>query len=364
MSAAQSHPATKPAAILSPWVDTLCIGGGSIVLMLALLLVGGPDWLGAEAQMGWWVIPMKATLTVVINMPHFLASYRIVYRSKEMILRYKSATIYVPLLIIGYSAFAIWQAPVTPTWITLLMLVAGGYLAWHYTGQAWGMMATYAYLSGRPFKKSEVWLIRSGLRIMLVWHLIWFLYVQNGDDGARAKIYPVFQAISYATILAVALGIIGLALYSRRTGALPEKRVLVPWVAVFIWYFAMSRHPGAIFWVQMAHGLQYLIFPIRVELNRMTADGEVAPSQRMRHMMIYAIAMLGVGFLIMEYVPDLSAKLVGNWLDERAVAATMMTPLAFLNIHHYFTDGCIWKLRNPEVRKDLFGHLETSKGAA
>jgi hypothetical protein len=31
--------------------------------------------------------------------------------------------------------------------------------------------------------------------------------------------------------------------------------------------------------------------------------------------------------------------------------------LAFLNIHHYFTDGVMWKLRNPAVRQDLFGHL-------
>jgi len=31
--------------------------------------------------------------------------------------------------------------------------------------------------------------------------------------------------------------------------------------------------------------------------------------------------------------------------------------LAFINIHHYFTDGVIWKISNPEVRKELFAHL-------
>jgi hypothetical protein len=29
----------------------------------------------------------------------------------------------------------------------------------------------------------------------------------------------------------------------------------------------------------------------------------------------------------------------------------------FINIHHYFTDGVIWKISNPEVRKDLFAHV-------
>jgi hypothetical protein len=31
--------------------------------------------------------------------------------------------------------------------------------------------------------------------------------------------------------------------------------------------------------------------------------------------------------------------------------------LMFINIHHYFTDGVIWKISNPEVRKELFAHV-------
>jgi hypothetical protein len=30
-----------------------------------------------------------------------------------------------------------------------------------------------------------------------------------------------------------------------------------------------------------------------------------------------------------------------------------------VNIHHYFIDGCLYKLRNPEVRRDLFAHLKS-----
>ncbi len=35
---------------------------------------------------------------------------------------------------------------------------------------------------------------------------------------------------------------------------------------------------------------------------------------------------------------------------------TARSVLAFLNIHHSFTDGVMWKLRNPAVRQDGFGH--------
>jgi hypothetical protein len=32
----------------------------------------------------------------------------------------------------------------------------------------------------------------------------------------------------------------------------------------------------------------------------------------------------------------------------------------FLNIHHYFTDGVIWKISNREVRQDLFAHVQAA----
>ena len=37
----------------------------------------------------------------------------------------------------------------------MLIAVASAYLAWHYTGQVWGMMASYAYLEGARFEPIE-----------------------------------------------------------------------------------------------------------------------------------------------------------------------------------------------------------------
>ena len=48
---------------------------------------------------------------------------------------------------------------------------------------------------------------------------------------------------------------------------------------------------------------------------------------------------------------------VTSWLGSRPGEVVGFAFLAFLNIHHYFTDGVMWKLRNPAVRQDLFGHL-------
>src|SRR5262245_25584239 len=72
----------RPASILTPAIDFLLVGGLSLIAFVPLLLSGRSDLviIGAGAQA--WV----ATL---VNMPHFMASYRIVYRSREMIRRHK-----------------------------------------------------------------------------------------------------------------------------------------------------------------------------------------------------------------------------------------------------------------------------------
>ena len=55
---------------------------------------------------------------------------------------------------------------------------------------------------------------------------------------------------------------------------------------------------------------------------------------------------------------------VADWLGRRPGEVTALSLLAFLNVHHYFTDGVMWKLRNPAVREDLFGHLPAPGPAA
>src|SRR5256885_16785080 len=131
MNGTSTHPdapATPRRAILSPALDFLCVGGLSLIVFVPLLLSGRTDLVivGAGAQ---------AWLAATINMPHFMASYRLIYRSREMILRHKWASLYVPAILIAYSAFALWEAQSSPALVIVLVSVSSAYLAWHYTGQ-------------------------------------------------------------------------------------------------------------------------------------------------------------------------------------------------------------------------------------
>jgi hypothetical protein len=97
--------------------------------------------------------------------------------------------------------------------------------------------------------------------------------------------------------------------------------------------------------LQVCHALQYLIFPLRVEINR--CNTEASQAER-HHIVMYVLALIAIGaFLFLG--PD---ALPGKTLPFGA-----MILLALINIHHFFIDGCVWKISTPEVKKDLFRHL-------
>jgi len=349
----------RPGSVLSPLVDLLCVGGLSLIVFVPLLLSGRSDlvMIGAGAQ---------AWIATTINMPHFMASYRIVYRSREMILRHKWASIYVPAILLLYMVAAIWEAQFSarPLLVLVFIGVGSAYLAWHYTGQVWGMMASYAYLEGTAFEKSERLLIRTSLRILLAWHVTWFFYTQLRNPGS---VRPAYVRVSAGTLVAFCLGFTGLARMRKRTGKRPPTRALVAWFALFVWYAMMARDPKAIFWSQIAHAIQYLSFPIRVEINRTTAtpDPETEhPTRRLaRHMVLYGVGLLAVSYVAAQVLPGRAMDVVGNIFGEQPGAVVPILILMFINIHHYFTDGVIWKISNPEGRKELFAHVPRSSPA-
>jgi hypothetical protein len=334
-------------SILTPTLDLLLVGGLSLVVFVPLLLSGRSDLvlIGAGAQ---------AWVATAINMPHFMASYRIVYRSREMIMRHKWASIYVPLILLLYSLLAIWESQYGGVLAIIFVSVASAYLAWHYTGQVWGMMASYTYLDGRRFEDRERKLVRWGLHILLAWHVSWFLYTQLRNP---APVRPAYLLLSAGTAVAFALGLSGLYLMRKRTGKLPPLRALVAFLAIFVWYAVMARDPKAIFWIQIAHALQYLAFPIRVEINNASRSAH----RVMAHMVVYGVILLAISYVMAQVVPSSTMGIVGRVFGEEPAKVAPIVILMFINIHHYFTDGVVWKLSNPEVRKELFAHVAPVK---
>jgi hypothetical protein len=217
------------------------------------------------------------------------------------------------------------------------------------------MMASYGRLGGLSFDRSERLLIRSSLRIMLAWHVTWFLHYAIKNPAVLEPVDAIYRVVSAATIVAFALGLVGLMKAWRRTGKIPPVRALVPWFAIFAWYAAIARWGiVGLFLVQLAHAIQYLEFPARVELNRAAANKAARVGT---HMLLYAAALVALAFAVTVVVPGPAMSVVTDALGIAQGSAAPVLILYFINIHHYFTDGVIWKISNPEVRRDLFAHV-------
>ncbi len=344
-------PRTRPASIISPIVDFLCVGGLSLIVLVPLLLSG-------ETELGFLNIGWLLWAQALVNYSHFMASYRIIYRDREMIRRHQWAAIWVPLIMLVLLVIAVVTAEQSKMLLIAFFAVASAYLAWHYTGQVWGMMASYAHLGGVKFEKIERLLLRTSLRILLVWHVMWFLHTAVRDP---ASVDPLYRLMGEATVLAFAIGAAGLWMLRRRTGQLPPTRAVVAWVAIFAWYAALARWGlPALLLIQLFHAIQYLEFPARVELNRVARKptGRIAS-----HFAAYIALLLVASVAVLLVVPGPAMSVVANLLGAPPTTVAPVLILYFINIHHYFTDGVVWKISDPQVRKELFAHVPRSRVA-
>ncbi len=354
MAAVASTSLRAPArAMFSPLVDVLCVGGLSIVVCGALLLLGRVPFDQSVPAL------LPYVLTAGITWPHFLASYRLLYATRESILTYRTASLYFPAGLAAYGAFAIVESPSHPVHLHMFEIGAGVYLARHYTGQTWGMMASFSHVAGVPFAAPERRALLWALNLIMGWHIAWAL--------ARSvwKVVPSLQPLAEALDahidvvgwLSAGIATMALGAMARRIRRAPPARVVVPLVALYFWYALLRRDPTAIVIIQASHALQYLVFPLRIEETRRAGPaGRLSPLRAMAWVLALAVVGLGI-FAGIPALLRLSYVAAGGAGDLSAAFLTVF--VSFVNIHHYFIDGCLYKLRNPAVRRDLFAHLTT-----
>jgi len=345
-------------SIISPWVDFLCVGGISIIVMVGFLafLIPNHTTGGGRVNFGDALI-----LQALLNWPHFMASYRLLYLPVENIKKYKSSSIFVPAALIAIIIIAIISGDGTQGGVLhvdqqisyLVWLGAAFYLAWHYTGQAWGMISSFSHLAGIKMDNLERKTIRTGLRILLAWHVVWGAQdlPEAWLGGAHQYVDDLLQLMSIAAVLALIAGSAAFLRIKKRTGKSPTIQMLAPWLAIYLWYLVLYFEPSAYIYVQLSHSLQYLIFPLRVELNRRgyykldtNAAKQLLWSTR------YYVVLIASG-LMFFYLPG---KLFESGSQTYSIAFLIASAIS---IHHYFVDSCIWKISNPDVRQSLFCHI-------
>ena len=380
-------------SIHTPLVDSLCVGGLSILVitgflvylwlnpeMISQLKPAEPDPVQVEQQQetaaqtsnlllsdqsGINNLLLMFWLTVLFNNPHFMASYRLLYRSREQVSQYRWSSIYMPLLLLGAAGFCLLgQTQVlTPggalsqsseILLQVLGAVASLYLAWHYNGQAWGMTASFLHMAGIRVTQYERCCIRSAYWSLTAFHVLWSLslFLRGNEMLSQVK-----DAVFVLSLLMIPVGIHGFRAAARRTKKRIPLPALLPWVAIYFWYVLVYIHDYALILLQLSHSLQYLCFTSRVEINlanRRTSSFNVRLFGVPLSVCLLYLVMLGSGWLVFEL-----ARFVPMTTPQEKVLQVGLGLLAVIvNIHHYFVDGAIWKISNPKVRQDLFAHLK------
>jgi hypothetical protein len=353
-----STPRAGPrAAMVSPTIDALCIGGLSIAVCAALLAFG-PVPLDKHLPP---LVPY--VLTAVITWPHFLASYRLLYATRDSIQTYRTASLYFPVALAGYGLFAIARSPATALHVNLLALLAGTYLARHYAGQTWGMIASFSHLAKVPPSAIERGVMQWSLRLIMAWHIVWAS--ARGVAGVAPSLTPLALRLDAHVDpiagVSFALGLAMFGMMAKRTGAPPPLRVVLPWLALYGWYALLRRDPGSMFVVQLAHALQYLVFPLRIEETRRDRSARPITARRVVAWIVPLILLSVAAFAGIPTLFRLCYLGTGGAGDLSDAFTSVF--VSFVNIHHYFIDGCLYRLRNPAVRRDLFAHIQPAADA-
>ena len=373
-------------AIWHPVIDFLLVGGASAVGGIALIIwfTYNPDWVTQfdryaggrqffDISQHWlfWI------LALLINFPHVLASYRILYRSKAQVNKFRWSAIYVPcILLVLCTATLIALVAPTDTSQSVrfqfeavvnsksgfasyvfsgLSVINVVYLGWHYNLQGWRMTEAFGDLHGIQFSSREQRMIKSGFLAMVFTHAVLFLSWS-----------PLIQVQFFKTLLPMLTLVLpliggfafvcgGLGFHSayKRTRKRIPINSMTPWAVSFFWYYLVTQYHyvfGIAVVVQVAHALQYLSFSNRVERNMQLAKNHKAKVVKLVGLMLVLICC---GYLVF-IVPGV-VIMVNNWSLHLLFAFNLL--VIGINIHHYFMDGEIWKASNLDMQRTLFAHL-------
>jgi hypothetical protein len=351
----------REASMLGPWTDILMIGGASILVSLAY-------WLFVDPTISTSNIAFVAfNLSFIINYPHFLASYQLLYGDyKKHILTQKPflwAAVVSPILVAGAIAAGIYSENLH----VLAFLVQGMFLTvgWHYVKQIYGVSLVASAIQKRYFGKWEKNFIL--LNLYAVWAMNFvaanLAISKNELDGIY---YFTLGLPEWAlTVAYVATGVtflIAVGIMVRKyieTGVRPANASLVGFASIYFWYLPTMGHPLFFFLIPFFHSLQYMLFIITLKKNQASAEADKEYSgikQRKVFMKKFW------GFMVLSAILGaLAFELVPHALDKNMpITVAFNNPILwffafnlFINLHHYFIDNVIWRGNNELVKQHI-----------
>jgi hypothetical protein len=326
----------------------LLLGGASLLMYGAVALLHSGTRTDNVIWLAYW-------LSWLINWPHFSAtSYRL-YRSWDNVERFPLTAIVVPILLVGavLGSFA-YPAIVAPCFVKLFLI----WSPYHFSGQTVGITLVYLRRAGVVVERLE----RMALTAFIYGTFI--LNSARAEVGLRTNSfygidYPTFGLPAYVGDVvwwwiagtAVLFGLVYLR-WCRRAAALVPPIVLLPAVTQFVWFVPGGSLASFNEFVPLFHSLQYLLIAWAMQLKERFDADALTPSRRyvMHESGRWGCVNLLGGIGLFWALPRLAAPEVG-------LAMATGVVIAAVQIHHFFVDGVIWKLRSPSVSSPLLVHV-------
>lgn len=343
MQAAPSS--AKPLYFVNAPVDFFFVGGASIVTFACILLFQATERTAAMTLAAMY-------LMWVINWPHFsMSTYRL-YQSRANIDQYPFTAWVVPFIVIGGVALSLSYPDTVAPYFVKLFLIWSPY---HFSGQTVGITLIYARRAGMRIEKPERTILSA---FVFGTFFLSSIRAEAGREGQTyyGVAYPAIGVPQWA-ITASEWGmwiLIGLFAAMAVYWCMKQRRmvppiVLLPAVTQYVWFVQSVYTPSFQEFVPMFHSLQYILIAWGIQLKERQELRGIEPSRKyvVAETARWSALNLAGGVALFYFLPEF-----GAWLGyPPAVAAGVI--IAAVQIHHFFVDGVIWKLKNQTVSHPL-----------
>jgi hypothetical protein len=343
---------TRSLYFVNWWTDTLIIGGMSIITWVALLAF----YHSADTQPIFW---FALVLSLVVNYPHFSATVYRLYQSPDNIRQFPVTAWGVPLVLFGAVGASFRQPDVIAPYFLMLFLLWSPY---HYSGQTVGLTMVYARRAGFSIGRRERMALSAFVFSAFICGVIRFQ--QNRSSNGLIDFYgmsvPVFPLPDWMDAAAQAVMWTGAVVFAGFTlvWCIGQRRlippiVLLPTLTHFVWFV-----PGASlksFWIVVPffHSLQYLLVALAMQLK---VSIDVAGGEHSWRRIGLEARRWGSRNILGGVLLFIGLPAAFSWLP-LPLMTTAGILAAAVNIHHFFVDGVIWKLRDTATSSALMMNI-------
>ena len=351
---AAPDPPPRPLYFINAVTDYALVGGISIVtsvLLYSLYRTGA-----ANEQ----VIFITSQLAWMCNWPHFAASSYRLYHSRANVRQYPVTALVIPWVVLAGAVGALAYPEVIAPYFVKLFYVWSPY---HFSGQTFGITMIYARRAGfkmTDWERKAVSTFVYGTFISQtvrseVFHPEFGLWPQHNEFwGVR---YPVLGLPEWLVPFTTgvmwgggAVFLLGVARWCLRNRRLLPPIILLPAATQYVWFVVSSHWLSFQSFVPFFHSLQYMLIAWSMQLKEKMDREQIAPSRRyvLAESLRWGLINLAGGWFLFFGLP--------SWVLPRLgfePGLSMAVVLSAVQIHHFFVDGVIWKLKSPGVASPL-----------